>query len=325
MIGEPTQVSAQLVQEFRALWPAGGQDSGCWFPMPVSMERKHIAPIKKGAYGVCEKTDGERAVMFIHHTGTYMVDRNLAFHRVRVTCKPNASNLERGTVVDGEVVRARDPSLNHGLKHVFLMFDCVAISGTPVHSETLWKRLGKCSTVCSFLDSPDFSCIPKQMVEFSAMQRYAQTVHLLNWNTDGFVFTPVNQPITCGTNWHTFKLKSRMDNTIDAVVRKKPERCRYTLLAREKNYRNNQPVLVEIGEAQVPESIMSIHLDRLLQQTGDVICECQWDCGSQAWTPKVDAHGWPMIRKDKSEPNSLMVVQRTAVNVSEGIVPEELF
>ena len=326
MIGVPYDAPGALVEEFKRLWPgAATLHSGCWFPMPVSMERKHIDPIKNGSYAVCEKTDGERAVMFLHQSGAFLVDRNLGFHRVDVTCKPSATNVHNGTVLDGELVRARDPSLNRGLSYVYLAFDCVSISGTPVHHESLWKRLGKCGTVCSFVECPQFTCQPKAMVERPSMRQYAQTVHTLNWNTDGFVFTPCNQPVSCGTSWSTFKLKSRLDNTIDAVVKPRPERGRYKLYAREKNYRNNQPVLVEIGETSVPESIMSIHLERILAQRDTVICECGWDFASQSWVPRADAHGWPMVRTDKGEPNSTMVVQRTATNVCEGIVPDELF
>lgn len=312
--------AAVLAQWLQALWPgASSFDPGvCWFPLPVSMERKDINPVKHSQYAVCEKTDGERLVLYISSAGVFSVDRNIAFRQLDATV---TGNLSQGTIADGELVRSKsDPS-----KLYILLFDCVAICGVPVHTETLWKRLGKCGTVCQHVRVAGADMLVKTMVDRSSMQAYCQTLGILDWKTDGFIFTPVRQPAGCATRWDTFKLKSRLDNTVDCVVQKMPERGRYMLYTREKNYRSNQSELVHFDTVTIPESIMSIQLDRYLDSNDTVICECQWDVASQRWGPKTDSHGWPMIRLDKSQPNSSKVAERTKLNVQEGIEPEELF
>jgi hypothetical protein len=311
-----------LAAQLQTLWPgatsfAPGQ---CWFPLPVSMERKHIPQIKGGSYAVTEKTDGERKVLFICKDGAFLVDRTMTFSPLPLE-KPPGGSLDMGTIADAELVRSKD-----GSRQYLLLFDCVAICGVPVHEETLWKRLGKCGTVCQHLKpSGGLTMVTKQMVDRKSMQAYAQTVARLDWLTDGFIFTPVHRPVGVGTQWDLFKLKSRLDNTLDVVVQRMPERGRYALMVREKNYRNNQPELVELGTCVMEESILTVQLDRLLSENPGVICECQWDQTKQQWAPKADSHGWPLVRTDKAHPNSALVAERTSINVQEGIEPEELF
>ena len=53
-------------------------------PQPISIERKHFPILKKGTYVVCEKSDGERAILLLINLNNkpmcFMINRNNDFY-----------------------------------------------------------------------------------------------------------------------------------------------------------------------------------------------------------------------------------------------------
>jgi hypothetical protein len=182
-------------------------------PQPVSIERRHFGEFQKRPYYVCEKTDGVRHLLL-----------SLEVEGKRFTCLVNRAfeifpfntMIPRGTVLDGELVRPRDPTA----RAVFLIYDAICAKGVDVRKESLDKRLaaakGLLKSVIKSSKDP-FEIRVKEMTPFPGP---LPNLDSFPWETDGLVFTPVNEPVRMGTHETLFKWKPRPRITIDFEVTK---------------------------------------------------------------------------------------------------------
>jgi hypothetical protein len=117
----------------------------------------------------------------------------------------------------------------------------------------------------------------------------------LDYETDGYILTPVNEPVRMETHETMFKLKPLMSNTIDFKVILK--NGIYGLYVWDRGDYVFEGVCVD-GEKYL-----------------DQIVECSYQDGQ--WYPVK-------VRTDKGRPNNRRTFYRTLINIREDIKPEEI-
>ncbi len=237
-------------------------------PQPVSIERKHLALLRKNDYLVCEKTDGVRhfLVCFTDSENRKicaLVNRSFAYTLYPLT-------VPRNTLLDGELIGNR-----------FIVHDAVCVKGLDVRKMSLIERLVQARAVTrAILPLPDLRVECKNMLPYSRMNEL-----VLGKNTDGVIFTPVNEPVRMGTHATLFKWKPRENITIDFYLKDGNFCIQY----------DGKMVTVQ----KYPE-----HSEK------EGIYECSFD--GEIWKPLKK-------RTDKSHPNNKRTYDRTLVNIRENI------
>ena len=245
-----------------------------WFPgpQPISIERKHFGVLKSQPYVVCEKTDGVRHMLVCFEAPDgkkicALVDR--AFHVTYTTL-----TVPRDTILDGEL-----------LDGVFYVYDAVRIKGEDLRTATLTERLAKARAVTkAILRQPKLRVCVKDMVPLKDIASIT-----LGPNTDGLVFTPVNEPVRIGTHETLFKWKPRERITIDFLVK------------------NGKDLYIQ--DRRELRKVAELHLSIRPYAEGTIL-EC--DYRSLGWTPVKE-------RSDKTYPNNRRTYDRTIVNLRENI------
>jgi hypothetical protein len=276
-------------------------------PQPISIEREHFDRLQQHAYVVCEKTDGIRHVcmcfMFGDKKMCVIVNRALDVYLLPMNM-PRKSYLGGGTIIDGELVKNTVDQ-----KLYFMAYDGMIINGVDVRSVNLVGRLTE--TENNFVKhilklSKDPLIIKlKTFYKLSDFENFFKTSFtVLPYKTDGFVFTPVDDPIRIGTHDTMFKWKPRDKNTIDFQVKNRtPEKMglyiqeKGTLFFKSELSVRDYPDLYE-----------------------DDIVECQYmiDDFPMWWKPVG-------IRRDKHHPNNRFTYFRTLKNISDDIQVSEFF
>jgi len=185
-------------------------------PQPVSIERRHFVEFKKRKYFVCEKTDGVRHLLL-----------SLEIQGKRFPCLVNrafeifpfSTMIPRGTVLDGELVRPRDPAA----RPIFLVYDAICVKGTDVRAEPLDKRLAAAKSLLKSVIKSSKDPFEIRVKEMTVFPGPLPDLASFPWETDGLVFTPVNEPVRMGTHETLFKWKPRARITIDFEITKGAE------------------------------------------------------------------------------------------------------
>lgn len=187
-------------------------------PSPVSIERANFQVLRQQRYVICEKTDGWRAALMLcqYKEWDFVVlwDRKLTPYLLDLYHVPVA--LWQGSLFDGEVVH--DKSLD---KWTFLVFDAVRIAGAPVWKRPLHYRVGIASTSWRSYRPEDGDTLIVRVKKFlPAEDVQALPGHLANvrqqYETDGLVLTPDEEPVVFGRHWGMFKLKTK--HSVDFLV-----------------------------------------------------------------------------------------------------------
>lgn len=266
----------QFIKEF-ILKSWGSQSDMFPGPQPVSIERKHIPLLKQNLYCVFEKTDGVRhllvCVQFGQKKVCALVDRLFNIRHIRAAVPVN-------TLLDGEL-----------LNDTYHVYDAMVIQGENVMNESLNNRLEKARGI---LKGPSlgikmsvkrmrFLCDFDDMVKETAGDP----------NVDGFIFTPVKEPVRTGTHETMFKWKPLEKITIDFLCK---ENGLYIWDKR-------------MGFLKVQNFTASEHED------GKII-ECRLEGGSWQFLK---------IRGDKDHPNNRRTYLRTLVNIRECVDLKEFY
>ena len=295
------------MQRVNKLW--GLPASFTRFPgsQPVSIERRHFSLLKQHQYLICDKTDGERFLLYIDTVKDErvcaLINRKSEFNHIKL--RP-PRDCYKGTILDGEVVEEEG-------KKIFLVFDVVAWGGKSVATQPFPERIKFISdNHRKFIRSPkdEVRIRPKVFGHMKdAMLYKKQHIPTLKYGTDGYILTPILDPVQTGTHKTMFKWKPLLENTIDFLV--KPTTWQkdgvYDMFIQEKG-----------------DLIFQTHLkmEGLEQQWHDIIAscdtpilECKYENGE--WTPVRH-------RDDKTYPNSRFVFYRTLTNIQEDIKENEL-
>jgi hypothetical protein len=248
----------------------------------------------KNKYVVCEKTDGVRTALMAFTFGdtkkvTLLINRALRMTYLSITLPRSA---HKGTLLDCELIDNK-----------LMVYDGVWVSGEDIKSKNLTERM---TTVDLFvkgilrMTKDPVQVKVKQMVPLKELENYyTNIIPTLPYETDGLIFTPINEPIRLGTHQTMFKWKPKDLNTIDFQVKWHGIKC--ALYVQEKGRL--------IFESELPDP--TPFMDMLKE---DTIVECKYITKEYPmwWKPTG-------VRPDKTYPNSRFTFYRTLVNIKEDI------
>ena len=190
------------VREFIINSWGASNDSRFPGPQPVSIERRHFPLLKKQPYVICEKTDGVRQLLVSTEEGVFLVNRAFKTDPVKV-------RIPKGTILDGELVTAKNG------KVLFMVYDAVIVKGENVCNFNLKLRLEKARSIIKGIIKTAQAPFEIRLKTMWALGDPIPDLNSFEYETDGLVFTPVNDPIRSGTHETMFKWKPRERITID--------------------------------------------------------------------------------------------------------------
>jgi len=164
--------------------------------------------LKKQPYVVCEKTDGTRHFLMSTDSGVFIVDR--AFH-----IEPVKIRIPKDTLLDGELVKLKNGRVQ------FIIHDAVIVRGESLLNLNLKLRLERAKSAIRGIirtSIAPFEVRVKTMVDLEDFGTFPP-LDSFEYETDGLVFTPVNEPIRMGTHETMFKWKPRERITVDFEIR----------------------------------------------------------------------------------------------------------
>lgn len=246
-------------------------------PHPVSLERKHFRDISSQPYAVCEKTDGTRyllvCTMFNGTRICALVNRAFQIRKISLA-------LPVDTLLDGELVGDK----------VFNIYDGVIVKGENITHKNLTERL---ACIQSVIGGPSVG-IKLKVKKMWALNEFDKLCTLTQDDPafDGYIFTPINEPVRTETHETLFKWKPLSRITVDFLCSSNG------LYIWDRN----------IGFVKV-QNIES------RPEENQKILECIKQCST--WVPIK-------IRTDKNHPNNRRTYLRTLVNIKEAITVDEL-
>jgi hypothetical protein len=220
-----------------------------------------------------------------------LVDRSQSMYLLPLNI---GRSMYRGTILDGELVQCHDGTW------VYAIYDCILIENNAIKQVNLTTRLVEASRFVSSIMK-----MAKDPLTMFVKSMYDSAPELMDktfpYETDGIVFTPVNEPVRSGTHETMFKWKPRDKNTIDFQFKWDARKKKWNMFIQEKG---KLIIESELFESQVGDFTFS----------EDDIVECQyihWE--SPRW--------WKPLQKrtDKTYPNNRRTFYRTLHNIAENI------
>ena len=188
-------------------------------PNPVSLHRADLSTLQSKRYVVAEKSDGVRYLLVLgkykHSRYSVLVNRAMVIFQVELEAP---ATMFEGSVFDGELVHQHTTN-----RPVLLVFDAVMFEGKSLQREMLPAR-HMCVSSSFLSDECDLADVSskihplcaepgqifmytKKFVTFSLFGSLQRTVKALNHGSDGFIFTPVDEPVQKNTHSTCFKWK----------------------------------------------------------------------------------------------------------------------
>lgn len=252
-------------------------------PQPVSIERRHFPLLKKQPYFVCEKTDGVRYFLISIDSGVYIVNRAFKTDQVKI-------RIPKDTLLDGELVKTKTG------KTLFVVHDAIRTKGESLLKLPLDQRLEKAKAVTKGIIKTAAAPFEVRVKTMWPLGTRIPDLNSFEYETDGIVLTPINEPIRMGTHETMFKWKPRDRITIDFQIKNG-----YELWVQDR------------GEPYKEAELHGGHQRRDLPD--GTICECGY--GDLGWFVEK-------IRTDKTHANNRRTYFRTCVNLRENIQLEEI-
>jgi len=254
-------------------------------PQPVSIERRHFSVLRSQPYFVCEKPDGVRHLLASTDEGVFLINRAFNVEAVKI-------KLPKDTLLDGELVSTKTG------KKLFVVHDAVRVKGRCLMEAPLNTRLEEAQKVVKGIiktAQAPFEIRVKRMYLWGPV-RHLPSLDSFEYEIDGLIFTPINEPIRMGTHETMFKWKPREKITIDFELRKGSE--------------------LWVQDRGVPYKEADLHLHNARSDLPDgTIVECGYgDIGFFV----------ERIRTDKTHANNRRTYFRTIVNLRENIQESEL-
>jgi len=247
-------------------------------PQPVSIERRHFPLLKRQPYLVCEKTDGVRHLLASTDEGVFLVNRAFAREKINV-------RISKDTLLDGELVKTKNG------KVLFMVYDAIRVKGANVKELPLTLRLDAARKVIKAIIKTANASLEIRVKVMWPLGNPIPDLNAFEYETDGLVFTPVNEAIRTGTHETMFKWKPRERITIDFCIK------------------NGSDLFVQ--DKGIPYKEATLHLHNVRRDLPDgTIVECGY--GELGWFVEK-------IRTDKTHANNRRTYFRTIVNIREGI------
>jgi len=253
-------------------------------PQPVSIERRHFPLLKRQPYFICEKTDGVRHLLASTEEGTFLVNRAFKVEAIKI-------RVPKETLLDGELVKTKTG------KVLFVVHDAVRVKGVDLKKSPLNVRLETArkaiKAIIKTAQAP-FEIRVKEMRLLGSEK--LQPLDSFEYETDGLVLTPINEPIRMGTHETMFKWKPHSRITIDFELR------------------NGRELWVQDRGMPYKEAELHIHNRR-----PDLPDGCIVECGYGEIGFFVEK-----VRTDKTHANNRRTYFRTIINLRENIQEQEL-
>jgi hypothetical protein len=251
-------------------------------PQPVSIERRHFPLLKRQPYLVCEKTDGVRHLLASTDEGVFLMNRAFSIEKINV-------RVAKDTLLDGELVIAKNG------KKLFMVYDAVRVKGEDLTQQPLSARLEAARKVIKAIIKTANASLEIRVKTMWPLGDPIQDLNSFEYETDGLVFTPINEPIRMGTHETMFKWKPRERITIDFCIK------------------NGCELFVQ--DRGVPYKEAELHLQNKRPDLSDgTIVECGY--GDLGWFVEK-------VRTDKTHANNRRTYFRTIVNIRENIQLDE--
>lgn len=312
-------------------------------PLPVTMDRERLEMLnsKREDYWVCEKTDGERFMLYFNQKGdAYFVNRKFEFWRLE---DEFYGSFLGGTVtlLDGELVESMG-------KLVYYSYDCVHSMNSSMKDLHLSHRLKAIGNIVSIFREkvadwpkpPPIEIKGKLFLKSTHAQTILSKIKMENGHyiyrdidastgvvkrenkNDGIIFTPEMQPYIPRDKSALFKWKWLEKNSIDLIA--------YFPFLEGQAGNEVQLFCQAQGRHTALWSKVTLpskHLQKmheLLQEARaknghlqEIIFECAWDFKEKIWFPQ-------MLRLDKQKPNYSTVCTATLLTLVDEIRPVEL-
>ena len=254
-------------------------------PQPVSIERRHFCLLKRQPYLVSEKTDGVRHLLVSTVEGLVaLVNRAFLVEPVKI-------RVPKDTLLDGELVKTRAG------KMLFVVYDAVRVKGENLMQAPLTERLEKARGVLKGIIKTAGAPFEIRVKSMWTLGSPFPDLNSFEYETDGLVFTPVNEPIRMGTHETMFKWKPRERITIDFCLQ------------------NGHELFVQDRGEPYKEAELHTRNKRPDLPNGTIV-ECGY--GDLGWFVEK-------IRTDKTHANNRRTYFRTLVNIRENIQLQDLY
>jgi len=325
---------------------------GC---MPVNFSRHNIEDIQnspENGYFLSEKTDGVRYFMVFTGDTVVLVDRAMQGKQVIPSKNaPPGSDpmahviplIQKGTVLDGEVVMHRGNPGKHPARPIFIVFDVLTLgSRAAVLHLPFEHRLRhlKQATFRTPLANRDMFAdelvanpnIPLPLVRKNFVHRTAvrellgnvveekgarsyRNLPVHNHLTDGIIFQP-NLPYVCGTDVKLLKWKYLDTVSIDVE-----------LLAQRQFDEDDDPL--NVGVMGTDQTTIDMSRYVLLPKSERFRLEAdkfesQARIAEVGFNPEIGEWYFLTMRPDKVAPNHISTVLGTLLELSESLTAEEL-
>ena len=292
-------------------------------PQPVAIEYKNL-PLKEN-YMVCEKSDGERAILLLLQINNkpmcFMINRNQEFYFIdHLSFK---KEVFEGTIMDGELIKTKSGTWN------YLIHDCMAYNGTSF-LETSHRLRYACiiDLIVKRYSNKETDCVnikTKLFYEYGPgiVKTWEHIQKTTENKIDGLIFTPVDRPVIFGRDNSLFKWKEI--HTIDFLV--KNSKLKLSLYYYKKtlviyksfksdsvNYKNIINFIKEQEDLVKEDNLIKGVTIDLVK---GIVIEFKISKDIETFIPY-------RIRTDKSSPNGEITVNNTLKNIQENICLDEL-
>jgi hypothetical protein len=206
--------------------------------------------------------------------------------------EPVKIRIPKDTLLDGELVKSKNG------RFLFMVYDAVIVKGEDLTNFDLKLRLSKAQAVTKAIiktASAPFEVRVKTMWPLEDLSKMP-SLDDFEYETDGVVMTPINEPIRMGTHETMFKWKPHERITIDFQLK------------------NGNELFVQDRGEPYKEAVLHLHNRRPDLPDGTIV-ECGY--GELGWFVEK-------IRTDKTHANNRRTYFRTIVNIRENIQFAEL-
>ncbi len=275
-------------------------------PQPVTIEMKDLPKLDEN-YMVCEKTDGERAILLLINIDNkpmcFIINRNNELYFTDLSFK---KEVFEGSIFDGEIIKTKKGIYN------FLIHDCMCYNGTSFLESThqlryaciidfILKRYNHKETDCFNIKTKLFYSYGNKLDEtWNHIQKTTEN------KIDGLIFTPINGPIIFGRDNNL--LKWREKHTMDFFIKK--ENKKVNLYFQKKGKLELYKTLTKENEKILKGGILT---QEYLKQG----CIVEFEYNDEMFVPY-------RIRTDKNKPNGEITIKNTMINIEEAITIETL-
>lgn len=269
-------------------------------PQPTSVDRGMFAALQRDTYLVAEKTDGIRMMLVFVEVDGYKLaaafDRSMrSFWMLNFAAVSDA--MWQGTLFDGELV------FDQAAKAwTFLVFDAVCVCGSKCLHLPLDRRLGAAWRALQRLEHHASDTVRVETKMFHLLDEATPaSIRDERFANDGYVFAPMNAPITLGRHDSYFKLKTH--HTVDLKLGVRGTVNAYNV---ESKRNVKQGEIMDDPDAYPPGCILECEL-------------VQFDRAATRRRWRVVC-----VRTDKTSANTTFVVDKTLLNAREKLTFEDV-